>query len=107
MPSHRAGESGSSPGARSNYQLGQSVFVRARIEIIGLRASGRGVLYAYGADESFVQHFGELEALREYARQRYPEANVHETLLDGFFEVLPASAPPATAKGGIGCKATV
>ncbi len=82
----QAAEPGSSPGARSSYQLGQSLLVRSRIELIGLRQSGRGVLYIYEA-ESFSQFFGELEALREYARQRYPEAEFHETLLDGFFEV--------------------
>lgn len=107
MPDLRSGESGSSPGARSNeFRLGQSVLVRSRIELIGLRSSGRGVLYVYD-DQFFQQHFGELDALREYARQRFPDAEIHETLLDGFFEIVDDRRSVQAVPRRIGCKATV
>jgi hypothetical protein len=58
------------------------------IELVGLRGQDFGVLYVYGPGKSDVsQFFNRLEFLREYARTKFPEAEIHETLLDGFWEI--------------------
>jgi len=97
MAAFRAAESGSSPGARS-------------LELIGLRGKDFGVLYVYGPGKSDVsQLFNRLGFLREYARTKFPDAEIHETILDGFFEVVEEDSerPMSNVQRRIGCKATV
>jgi hypothetical protein len=57
-----------------------------RLELVFVRGSDRGILYVYD-DCGSGQVPGQIEELREIARTRYPEAQIHETPLDEVFEV--------------------
>jgi hypothetical protein len=55
--------------------------------LVWVRGENRAVLYVYGRDGSYSQMFGTVDELREIARTRYADAELHETPLDGLFEV--------------------
>lgn len=82
---------------------------RFRLELVALRGAPRGILYVYGpaSEAGFSQLFGTIDELREIARLRYPDAELHETLLDALLEFRDPGSPRLRGGAATGCKATV
>jgi hypothetical protein len=68
--------------------------------LVWVRGETRGVLYVFGKDGSYSQMFGAVDELRAIAGTRYPDTDLHETPLNGIWDVTQDDSPSCEATSG-------